>query len=184
MLVAQQTHYQCIVGFKIFKSAIHFLCLMSTWTQPETSFSYCPSHIPHAASSSSPHAASDLEQARPQTSGEEELQLQLALAMSREESQKVKHTHTMIICDLTHSLLSAPHTHIFFVHKPHTFHCLFMISVNNILLQTLWMFARLHLASSSFPCYHRDGLSLSQKKHKQVHTVRSLNNSSQRLLTE
>lgn len=46
-------------------------------------------HPPFAASSSSPHAASDLEQARPQTSGEEELQLQLALAMSREESQKV-----------------------------------------------------------------------------------------------
>lgn len=39
------------------------------------------------SSSSSPRAASDLEQARPQTSGEEELQLQLALAMSREESQ-------------------------------------------------------------------------------------------------
>uniref|UniRef100_H3D9A6 Epsin 3 n=1 Tax=Tetraodon nigroviridis TaxID=99883 RepID=H3D9A6_TETNG len=39
-------------------------------------------------SSSSPRAASDLEQARPQTSGEEELQLQLALAMSREESQQ------------------------------------------------------------------------------------------------
>lgn len=50
------------------------------------------------ASSSSPRAASDLEQARPQTSGEEELQLQLALAMSREESKKVEyykiHTHT------------------------------------------------------------------------------------------
>lgn len=48
------------------------------------------------ASSSSPRAASDLEQARPQTSGEEELQLQLALAMSREESKKVGHykTHT------------------------------------------------------------------------------------------
>ncbi|XP_005743776.2 epsin-3 [Pundamilia nyererei] len=40
------------------------------------------------SSSSSPRAASDLEKARPQTSGEEELQLQLALAMSREESQK------------------------------------------------------------------------------------------------
>uniref|UniRef100_A0AAV2LMT9 ENTH domain-containing protein n=1 Tax=Knipowitschia caucasica TaxID=637954 RepID=A0AAV2LMT9_KNICA len=40
------------------------------------------------SSSSSPQAASDLEQARPQTSGEEELQLQLALAMSREESHK------------------------------------------------------------------------------------------------
>uniref|UniRef100_A0A8C7JVH3 Epsin 3 n=1 Tax=Oncorhynchus kisutch TaxID=8019 RepID=A0A8C7JVH3_ONCKI len=37
------------------------------------------------SSSSSPREASDLEQARPQTSGEEELQLQLALAMSREE---------------------------------------------------------------------------------------------------
>ncbi|XP_061685944.1 epsin-3 isoform X2 [Syngnathoides biaculeatus] len=40
------------------------------------------------SSSSSPRGASDLEQARPQTSGEEELQIQLALAMSREENQK------------------------------------------------------------------------------------------------
>uniref|UniRef100_A0A8D0H0W5 Epsin 3 n=1 Tax=Sphenodon punctatus TaxID=8508 RepID=A0A8D0H0W5_SPHPU len=40
------------------------------------------------SSSSSPRLASDLEQARPQTTGEEELQLQLALAMSREESEK------------------------------------------------------------------------------------------------
>ncbi|XP_029108142.1 epsin-3 isoform X2 [Scleropages formosus] len=40
------------------------------------------------SSSSSPRVPSDLEQARPQTSGEEELQLQLALAMSREESEK------------------------------------------------------------------------------------------------
>ncbi|KAM6111131.1 LOW QUALITY PROTEIN: epsin-3 [Pterocles gutturalis] len=39
-------------------------------------------------SSSSPRFASDLEQARPQTTGEEELQLQLALAMSREEAEK------------------------------------------------------------------------------------------------
>lgn len=44
------------------------------------------------ASSSSPHLAPDLERARPQTSGEEELQLQLALAMSREESEKVSFT--------------------------------------------------------------------------------------------
>ncbi|KAG9279019.1 epsin-3 isoform X1 [Astyanax mexicanus] len=44
----------------------------------------------HTSSSSSPHLAPDLEQARPQTSGEEELQLQLALAMSREESEKVR----------------------------------------------------------------------------------------------
>nr|XP_006125152.1 epsin-3 isoform X2 [Pelodiscus sinensis] len=40
------------------------------------------------SSSSSPRLASDLEQARPQTTGEEELQLQLALAMSREEAEK------------------------------------------------------------------------------------------------
>lgn len=43
-----------------------------------------------AAAASSPRYASDLEQARPQTSGEEELQLQLALAMSREEAEKVR----------------------------------------------------------------------------------------------
>uniref|UniRef100_A0A3B3X280 ENTH domain-containing protein n=1 Tax=Poecilia mexicana TaxID=48701 RepID=A0A3B3X280_9TELE len=48
------------------------------------------------SSASSPRAASDLEQARPQTSGEEELQLQLALAMSREESQKVR--RQSIVC--------------------------------------------------------------------------------------
>ncbi|KAK2109346.1 Epsin-3 [Saguinus oedipus] len=40
------------------------------------------------SSSSSPHCTSDLEQTRPQTSGEEELQLQLALAMSHEEAEK------------------------------------------------------------------------------------------------
>ncbi|XP_010618461.1 epsin-3 isoform X2 [Fukomys damarensis] len=45
-----------------------------------------PSSCTSAASS--PRYASDLEQARPQTSGEEELQLQLALAMSREEAEK------------------------------------------------------------------------------------------------
>ncbi|KAG9337870.1 hypothetical protein JZ751_027522 [Albula glossodonta] len=38
--------------------------------------------------SSPHHSSSDLEHARPQNSGEEELQLQLALAMSREESEK------------------------------------------------------------------------------------------------
>ncbi|XP_018420190.1 PREDICTED: epsin-2 [Nanorana parkeri] len=38
--------------------------------------------------STSPHASSELEQARPQTSGEEELQLQLALAMSREVAEQ------------------------------------------------------------------------------------------------
>ncbi|XP_064819957.1 epsin-3 isoform X2 [Oncorhynchus masou masou] len=46
-------------------------------------------HSSFNSTSSSPRrAASDMEQARPQTSGEEELQLQLALAMSREESEK------------------------------------------------------------------------------------------------
>ncbi|KAG7505790.1 hypothetical protein JOB18_040233 [Solea senegalensis] len=40
------------------------------------------------SSSSSPQLAPDMEQARPATSGEEELQLQLALAMSREETEK------------------------------------------------------------------------------------------------
>lgn len=39
----------------------------------------------------SPNASSELEQARPQTSGEEELQLQLALAMSREAAEQVHH---------------------------------------------------------------------------------------------
>ncbi|XP_023677618.2 epsin-2 isoform X2 [Paramormyrops kingsleyae] len=38
--------------------------------------------------STSPNASSELEQARPQTSGEEELQLQLALAMSREAAEQ------------------------------------------------------------------------------------------------
>ncbi|OCT64404.1 hypothetical protein XELAEV_18045508mg [Xenopus laevis] len=38
--------------------------------------------------STSPRASSELEQARPQTSGEEELQLQLALAMSREVAEQ------------------------------------------------------------------------------------------------
>ncbi|XP_064170446.1 epsin-3-like isoform X6 [Anguilla rostrata] len=41
-----------------------------------------------SSSFSSPHCHSDLEEARPQTSGEEELQLQLALAMSQEENEK------------------------------------------------------------------------------------------------
>lgn len=46
-------------------------------------------------SATSPNAGSELEQARPQTSGEEELQLQLALAMSREAAEQVTHTHTL-----------------------------------------------------------------------------------------
>ena len=73
-----------------------------------------PSRLLSSASSSSPReAASDLEQARPQTSGEEELQLQLALAMSREENQKVE-LHTCRPARVrritqTHSCM---HTHI------------------------------------------------------------------------
>lgn len=62
----------------------------------------CPCYLTEAflsasvpvASSSSPRVAPDLEQARPTTSGEEELQLQLALAMSREESEKVALTRS------------------------------------------------------------------------------------------
>ncbi|XP_061740652.1 epsin-3 isoform X4 [Nerophis ophidion] len=48
----------------------------------QTTVIQCP-----ASSSSSPRLAPDLEQARPTTSGEEELQLQLALAMSRESEE-------------------------------------------------------------------------------------------------
>ena len=43
----------------------------------------------------SPNMGSELEQARPQTSGEEELQLQLALAMSREAAEQVN-THIQL----------------------------------------------------------------------------------------
>ncbi|XP_061702828.1 epsin-3 isoform X2 [Syngnathoides biaculeatus] len=49
------------------------------------------------SSSSSSKLAPDLEQARPTTTGEEELQLQLALAMSREESEKP--TTTTVVLD-------------------------------------------------------------------------------------
>lgn len=52
----------------------------------------CPEHVLPATS---PNAGSELEQARPQTSGEEELQLQLALAMSREAAEQV-HTRTQM----------------------------------------------------------------------------------------
>uniref|UniRef100_A0A3B4D175 ENTH domain-containing protein n=1 Tax=Pygocentrus nattereri TaxID=42514 RepID=A0A3B4D175_PYGNA len=63
-------------------------------------FPHCPHPCPccHAnglvdstfpsALATSPNASSELEQARPQTSGEEELQLQLALAMSREAAEQ------------------------------------------------------------------------------------------------
>ncbi|XP_077385199.1 epsin-3 isoform X2 [Festucalex cinctus] len=58
------------------------------------------SHSNLQSSSSSPRLAPDLEQARPSTTGEEELQLQLALAMSREESEKsVKQPTTTLDMD-------------------------------------------------------------------------------------
>ncbi|XP_061892490.1 epsin-3 isoform X4 [Entelurus aequoreus] len=53
-----------------------------------------PSSV-HSSSSSSPRLAPELEQARPATSGEEELQLQLALAMSREPSKPMPATMDM-----------------------------------------------------------------------------------------
>ncbi|XP_077590973.1 epsin-3 isoform X1 [Stigmatopora nigra] len=57
-----------------------------------------PSSI--SSSSSSPQLAPDMEQARPTTTGEEELQLQLALAMSREENEKPT-TTTMVVDEKT-----------------------------------------------------------------------------------
>ncbi|XP_071459070.1 epsin-2 isoform X2 [Marmota flaviventris] len=52
------------------------------WSQP------CLTCDRAARASTSPRVSSELEQARPQTSGEEELQLQLALAMSREVAEQ------------------------------------------------------------------------------------------------
>uniref|UniRef100_A0A8B9WSB7 Epsin 3 n=1 Tax=Bos mutus grunniens TaxID=30521 RepID=A0A8B9WSB7_BOSMU len=60
------------------------------------------------SSSSSPRYTSDLEQARPQTSGEEELQLQLALAMSREEAEK---SSSLDLVDIFASASTLPSTH-------------------------------------------------------------------------
>ncbi|RWS12032.1 epsin-2-like protein [Dinothrombium tinctorium] len=59
----------------------------STETLPKTSASYHES-LSSAIDSSSKPITSDLENARPQTLGEEELQLQLALAMSKEEAEQ------------------------------------------------------------------------------------------------
>ncbi|MBN3306816.1 EPN2 protein, partial [Amia calva] len=64
-------------------------------SQPNLSTSYSEEYGRSGGSpasyhgSTSPHASSELEQARPQTTGEEELQLQLALAMSREAAEQV-----------------------------------------------------------------------------------------------
>ncbi|KAI1884598.1 hypothetical protein AGOR_G00228030 [Albula goreensis] len=63
-------------------------------SQPNLSSSYSEDYGKSEGSpasyhgSTSPNANSELEQARPQTSGEEELQLQLALAMSREAAEQ------------------------------------------------------------------------------------------------
>lgn len=63
-------------------------------SQPNLSTSYSEEYGKSEGSpasyhgSTSPNANSELEQARPQTSGEEELQLQLALAMSREAAEQ------------------------------------------------------------------------------------------------
>ncbi|XP_036408612.1 epsin-2 [Megalops cyprinoides] len=63
-------------------------------SQPNLSSSYSEDYGKSEGSpasyhgSTSPNASSELEQARPQTSGEEELQLQLALAMSREAAEQ------------------------------------------------------------------------------------------------
>uniref|UniRef100_A0A3Q3A4B5 Epsin 2 n=1 Tax=Kryptolebias marmoratus TaxID=37003 RepID=A0A3Q3A4B5_KRYMA len=63
-------------------------------SQPNLSTSYSEEYGKSEGSpasyhgSTSPNAGSELEQARPQTSGEEELQLQLALAMSREAAEQ------------------------------------------------------------------------------------------------
>ncbi|KAK2505587.1 hypothetical protein MC885_014365 [Smutsia gigantea] len=64
-------------------------------SQPNLSTSYSEQEYGKAGGSpasyhgsTSPRAPSELEQARPQTSGEEELQLQLALAMSREVAEQ------------------------------------------------------------------------------------------------
>ncbi|KAJ8345188.1 hypothetical protein SKAU_G00293810 [Synaphobranchus kaupii] len=63
-------------------------------SQPNLSSSYSEEYGKSEGSpasyhgSTSPNANSELEQARPQTSGEEELQLQLALAMSREAAEQ------------------------------------------------------------------------------------------------
>uniref|UniRef100_F7IJ29 Epsin 2 n=1 Tax=Callithrix jacchus TaxID=9483 RepID=F7IJ29_CALJA len=62
-----------------------------------------------AARATSPRVSSELEQARPQTSGEEELQLQLALAMSREvaEQEEARHGSLPQLLDLMDALPSS-----------------------------------------------------------------------------
>ncbi|XP_077019569.1 epsin-2 isoform X3 [Tamandua tetradactyla] len=57
-------------------------------SRPNGDWSPCLTCDRAARASTSPRVSSELEQARPQTSGEEELQLQLALAMSREVAEQ------------------------------------------------------------------------------------------------
>ncbi|XP_064135432.1 epsin-2 isoform X3 [Loxodonta africana] len=74
-------------------------------SQPNLSTSYSEQEYGKAGGSpasyhgsTSPRVSSELEQARPQTSGEEELQLQLALAMSREVAEQVEKLHSPRVC--------------------------------------------------------------------------------------
>ncbi|TRY93178.1 hypothetical protein DNTS_006304 [Danionella cerebrum] len=99
---AQQTRERVAMGGS---SAMTFGSVPTTYpgrhtSQPSMTTVYAEEYSPARdspasfnSSSSSPHLAPDLEQARPQTSGEEELQLQLALAMSRQENQKDPQGH-------------------------------------------------------------------------------------------
>lgn len=70
-----KTEYYLVLGMKEMALSLHVMTCL-------------PSPLPHFTATS-PRVSSELEQARPQTSGEEELQLQLALAMSREVAEQV-----------------------------------------------------------------------------------------------
>ncbi|XP_007939669.1 epsin-2 [Orycteropus afer afer] len=65
-----------------------FLPHLGLATHPHGDWSQPCLTCDRAARATSPRVSSELEQARPQTSGEEELQLQLALAMSREVAEQ------------------------------------------------------------------------------------------------
>ena len=76
----------------IITQSIHCLYLEDVESAEGLSIHTVPSHSADPAASDTPPATrtltSDIEQARPQTSNEEELQLQLALAMSKEEADQ------------------------------------------------------------------------------------------------
>uniref|UniRef100_A0A3B4F7K5 Epsin-3-like n=1 Tax=Pundamilia nyererei TaxID=303518 RepID=A0A3B4F7K5_9CICH len=112
------------------------------------------------SSSSSPRAASDLEKARPQTSGEEELQLQLALAMSREESQKVKQHTTIHIHTHTHGMIMWMSSGVAPVHIYTQISPLYSVPLDDYSNENENVANILNIrppsASPSFPCYHRD----------------------------